>query len=124
MSEDEVATGVGGDAVRRLATAKQDAERARERATDAGRRAHARAAGQAGGPEDAAARVLLARESLAASLRSSAEAHRRAARRHEDAAEMGSGSLDEHHVEAARHLDRAAEDDARAARVESGCRET
>jgi hypothetical protein len=105
-------------AAARLATAREEAARARERAAGAARRARELAGGGLPDPDGAAVRAAGARASLVQSLRSSAEAHRRAARTHTGAAALGSGDVDGHRVEAEHHLQLAEADDVRAAQVE------
>ncbi len=116
--DDPGSTGAGTDAAVRLRSARQEAEHARERSDEAGRRARALAAGAPADPEAAAARWARARERLVASLRSSAQAHRRAARTHLSAAELGSGDRDGHRAEAERHLQLADDDEVRATDLE------
>ena len=77
------------------------------------------AAGAPADPVRAQERSTRARTSLVASLRSAAEAHRRAARTHLGAADLGSGDVQGHRTEAQLHLARADEDDARARAVET-----
>lgn len=108
----------GGDATVRLTEVKAEAVLARDRAAEAARRARELAAGAPPDPHGAEQRSTRARTSLIASLRSAAEAHRRAARTHLGAADLGSGDLQGHRTEARLHLDRADEDDARAAELE------
>ncbi len=122
MSEDLGTTGTGDAAAARQRSARQDAEHARARAQEAGARARELAAGAPADPRGAAERSVQARASLAVSLRSAAEAHRRAARTHTDAADLGSGDPAGHRVEAEVHLLRAGEDDARADAVERDVR--
>ena len=72
----------GGDAAVRLTEVKAEAVLARERAAEAARRARELAGGAPPDPVCAEERSTRARTSLVASLRSAAEAHRRAARTH------------------------------------------
>ena len=109
----------GGDAAVRLTEVKAEAVVARDRAAEAGRRARELADGAPPDPRGAEQRSNRARTSLIASLRSAAEAHRRAARTHLGAAELGSGDAQGHRAEAQLHLDRAGDDDARARALEA-----
>jgi hypothetical protein len=122
VSEDVGTTGTGDAAAARRRSARQEAEHARTRAEAAGARARELAAGAPADPRGAAERSVQAWASLAASLRSAAEAHRRAARTHADAADLGSGDPGGHRAEAETHLRLAGEDDARAEVVERDVR--
>ena len=110
------------EARRREQAAHETAELARRRLAESGHAAPADDPGDAHSldPEGARERAERSRASLVATLRSSAAAHRRAAKVHGDAAALPSGSVEGHHVEQGRHLAAAEADDRRADEVERG----